>query len=165
MRELTLVRHAKSSWKDAGQQDFDRPLNKRGERDAPAMGRRLLAWPSRPTLVVASPARRAEQTLEALVAEWQPPPAVVWEPELYLASAERLLDAVRALDPAHAHAALLGHNPGLSDFAHRFSDTRIDDLPTCGVLRLRLEVAEWRDARWGCAALEDFVTPKSRRGA
>ena len=125
------------------------------------MGRRIAAWDDRPTLVVASPARRARQTTEALVAGWSPQPAIVWEPELYLASAEQLLQIVVALDPEHPHIMLGAHNPGLTDFANRFGDAGVSNLPTCAVVRLRLWVPEWCDAGWDAATVERIDTPKS----
>ncbi|MBW2363440.1 MAG: histidine phosphatase family protein [Deltaproteobacteria bacterium] len=162
VRRLTVVRHAKSSWKDEGQTDFERPLNRRGERDAPEMGRRLSNWAERPTLVVASTARRAQQTTEALIAGWTPRPPIVWQPDLYLASADQVLASVLDLDAAHLHVMLVGHNPGLMDFANRFGDAGLESLPTCGVVRLRLWVPEWSDADWGVAHVEHVDTPKSQ---
>jgi len=161
VRRLTLVRHAKSGWKDTGQTDFERPLNRRGKRDAPEMGRRLAAWSERPTLVLASPARRAVETTEALIVSWSPRPRVVWEHELYLASADQLLACVHDLEPAHRHVLLVGHNPGLTDFLNRFGEASLERLPTCGIVRLRLWVPEWSDAGWGAASVEQIDTPKS----
>ena len=159
-RLLTVVRHAKSSWQDAGQADFERGLNPRGRRDAPEMGRRLVRGSELPTLVVSSPARRTRQTVEALVTDWSPSPTLVWEPELYLASAAAVLDVVVGLDPEHAHAMVVGHNPGLTDFVNRFADAGVSNLPTCAVVRTRLWVPEWSDAGWGCATVLQLDTPK-----
>ena len=163
-RRLTVVRHAKSSWKESGQSDYERPLNRRGERDAPEMGRRIAAWNERPTHVVASSARRAMQTAEALTAGWLAPGTIAGQRELYLASAEQLLECVQALDPAHVHVMLVGHNPGLTDFLNRFADANMANLPTCGVVRVRLWVPEWVDAGWGTATVEHSDTPKARGG-
>jgi phosphohistidine phosphatase len=160
-RRLTVARHAKSGWKEPGQSDFERPLNPRGERDAPEMGRRIAAWSDRPTLVVASSARRSVQTTEALTAGWLPPALIEWQRDLYLASADQLLESVRELDPSHLHVMLVGHNPGLTDFVNRFGDASLDNLPTCGIVRLRLWVPEWSDVGWGTAGLERIESPTS----
>lgn len=87
MRQLTLVRHAKSDWSLPGQQDWDRPLNKRGQRDAPEMARRLRARKLKPDLVLASPAVRALTTAAIMARELKVPAAQVRQDErLYLAS-------------------------------------------------------------------------------
>ena len=160
-RRLTVVRHAKSGWKVGGQTDFERPLNRRGERDAPEMGRRIAAWSERPTLVLASTARRAVQTSEALIASWSPRPPIVWEHDLYLASADQLLAQVNELDSVYRHVMLVGHTPGLTEFVNRFGDAALENLPTCASVRLRLWVPEWSDADWGTASVEQIDTPKS----
>lgn len=126
------------------------------------MGRRFGAWADLPTLVVASSARRAVQTTEALIAGWAPPPSIEWRRELYLASADELLAQVRELEPLHLHVLLVGHNPGLTDFLNRFGDANISNLPTCGVVRLRLWVPEWSDAGWGTASVEHVDVPRSK---
>jgi phosphohistidine phosphatase len=160
-RRLTLVRHAKSSWKETGQTDFERPLNARGRRNAPEMGRRMAAWSERPSLVISSAATRCVQTTQALVDTWLPAPSVVFERELYLASAQELLERVLALEPPHLHVMLVAHNPGLTDFVNRFADAGIGNLPTCAVVRLQLSVPEWSDAGWGSASVEGIESPKS----
>lgn len=159
-RHLTVVRHAKSSWKDRGLADDERPLNRRGERDAPEMARRVAAWDDRPTLVVTSVARRAAETAEAFADASSPRPELVRERGLYLASAKRVLERVAALDPRHRHVMLVGHNPGLTEFVNRFGDAGLDNLPTCGVVRMKVWVPEWSDVGWQCASVEVIDTPK-----
>ena len=161
-RRLTLLRHAKSAAE--GKTDFDRPLAPRGLRDAPETGRRMARWDDTPTLVVASDARRAAQTLEAVRAAFEDPPPVEWDSDLYLAGTGQILATVTALDPRHRHVLLVGHNPGFTDFANRFADAGLSNLPTCGVVRTRLWVPEWSDAGWGCASVELVDTPKAPAG-
>lgn len=161
-RRLSLLRHAKAS--DEGPSDLQRPLAPRGLRDAPETGRRIAAWPAPPTLIVASDALRAEQTTEAVRAAFTTPPPVEWVGGLYLAETAKLLATVAALDAAHRHVMLVGHNPGFTDFANRFADAELSNLPTCGVVRTKLWVAEWADVGWGCASVELVDTPKSPAG-
>lgn len=164
MKLLTLIRHAKSSWKEPGVEDFDRTLNKRGERDAPRMGERLAATGEQPDLIVSSSARRAERTARLIAEQLGIDPAdVVLGAELYLAPPARMLDVVRALDPGLEHVALVGHNPGITDFLNQLSDVTVDDMPTCAIARLRLDVERWGDAEPGCAHLLDFDYPKRER--
>lgn len=165
MKLLTLIRHAKSSWKQAGIDDFDRPLNKRGERDAPRMGERLARSGAAPDVIVSSSAQRATRTAQLIAEELGIDPAeLALDPELYLASPGQLLETVRALDPGIEHAALVAHNPGVTDFVNGLAGVRIDNLPTCGIARLRLDIERWRDADTDCAALLDFDYPKREAG-
>lgn len=157
---ITVIRHAKAGSHGPGTRDFDRRLSRRGRRDAPEMGRRLADLPDRPSLIVASPARRAAETAEAIAAHLEPVPEIAWDPALYLAAADTLLDAVQGLDPVHAHAALVAHNPGVTDFVNRVANADIENVPTCGVVRLEFAVDDWRRARPGRAGVIDFDYPK-----
>jgi phosphohistidine phosphatase len=161
LKRLTLIRHAKSSWKDAGIADFERTLNERGERDAPRMGRRIADAGKPPELLLASPARRAARTAE-LIAErlGARAPRVEYERALYLATPDQLLDVIRGLDDDVRHAALVGHNPGLTELAEQLTGAEIGNVPTCGVVRLRLAVHAWGEVEPGCAEIEDFDYPK-----
>ena len=158
-RRLSLLRHAKAA-RDAPS-DFERPLAPRGQRDAPATGRRIADWADPPTLIVTSDARRAQQTAEAVRDAFATAPPIVLAPDLYLAAPSQLLASVEALAPEHRHVLVVGHNPGLSDFATQLADTNLGDLPTCAVVRMRLWVPEWSDVGWGCAGVECVDTPKS----
>lgn len=161
MKRLTLVRHAKSSWKDASLSDFERPLNARGERDAPRMGARLAAAGFRPERLVSSPARRARATAQSLAAAiGYPEGEIVFEPQLYDATPDALLAVIRALPADAAHVALVAHNPGLTDLSNRLSDVHIDDIPTTGVVQLELAVEAWERVEPRCGRLLDFDYPK-----
>jgi len=161
LKRLSLIRHAKSSWKDAGIGDFDRPLNARGERDAPRMGRRIAASGERPELFVSSPAQRAARTAELIVRELgKRAPRLELERALYLASPEQMLELIRGLEAAVRHAALVGHNPGTTELVELLSGAEVGNVPTCGVVRLRLGIEAWSEAGPGCAEVEDFDYPK-----
>ncbi|MGI9592705.1 MAG: SixA phosphatase family protein [Myxococcota bacterium] len=165
MKLLTLIRHAKSSWKDPGREDFDRPLNKRGKRDAPDMGERLATGGAIPELILSSSAQRAADTAREIAAQLGSGVVdLVFEPGLYLASAGQLLDAVRGIDQQVGHVALVAHNPGITDLVNALADVRIDNVPTCGVANLRLDVERWSDADLGRGELLDFDYPKRERG-
>ena len=114
-RRLILLRHAKSDWPDVP--DRDRPLAKRGRRDAPRIGRWLREHGYQPDVVVVSPATRTRQTWDLVAPELGGSPAVHFEPRAYAASALTLLYLAQEL-PERCHTALLiAHNPGLSDLA------------------------------------------------
>jgi phosphohistidine phosphatase len=116
MKRLTLMRHADARWKDSSVSDLERPLNRRGCTDAEGMARRLAARGWVPDLILASPARRAQQTAEILAREFAASaPRVVREESLYLAAAPELLKLAQATGPRIAHLLIVAHNPGISE--------------------------------------------------
>jgi phosphohistidine phosphatase len=146
MKRLTLIRHAKSSWKDAFLLDMDRPLNKRGQRDAPVMGKRLAARESRPDLIISSPATRALTTAEAIAAEIEyPVEEIVVGERMYGADVAEWLQIIRGLDDSWDHVMCCGHNPGLTDLVNALSPYAIDNIPTCGVVELAFDTDTWTD--------------------
>ena len=166
MKELTLVRHAKSSWKDRDLADFDRLLNARGKSDAPLMGRRLAARGRRPDLVLSSPAKRALATLKKIAQEVGfSERDIVTDNRAYEADARELLFLVREIDDVHHDVLLCGHNPGLTDFSNLISNCIIDNIPTCGVVSIRFPVESWRDVMPGSGELLYFDYPKRDEGS
>lgn len=145
MKRLILVRHAKSSWADPGMEDIDRPLNERGKRDAPEMARRLRARGERPDLIVSSPARRARSTARRMADELGiAREDVSIEDALYEASVDTWLRVIAALPPAADAVLMVGHNPTLTELGHALCRAvRIDNIPTCGVLRLDYGLRSW----------------------
>ena len=145
MKTLTLVRHAKSSWKDRTLRDRDRPLNKRGTRDAPVMGQRIAAAGIRPSLIVSSPAVRAWTTAKVVAGELSYPLEFLQRDEdLYLASLDNWLDVVAAQDEGFNSIMLFGHNPGLTDFAIFLSPGLTPNVPTSGVVSVNIERDDWQ---------------------
>jgi phosphohistidine phosphatase len=167
MKHLFLVRHAKSSWDDPALADFDRPLNTRGERAAPIMGKRLRERGIHPDWMISSPAVRALSTCRLLAeklgfAETK----IKTDRTLYHASEDQLLHVVKNipdLPDTEEVAFLFGHNPGLTEFANRLLGEQIENIPTCGVVEAQLKIARWQDAYWGCGRLVDFDFPKKRK--
>ncbi len=144
MKTLTIVRHAKSSWKDHTLRDRDRPLNQRGERDAPIMGSRIAAAGIRPSLILSSPAKRAWTTAKTIAHEINYPTEFLQrEDDLYLASVNRILDVLVAQDSGFNSIMLFGHNPGLTDFANYLVPGLTDNLPTSGVVAVTFEQDDW----------------------
>jgi len=166
MKVLTLVRHAKSSWKDRELADFDRPLNARGKSDAPLMGRRLAARGRRPDLVLSSPAKRALATLKKIAREVGfSERDIVTDSRAYAADACELLFLVREIDDVHHDVLLCGHNPGLTDFSNLITNRIIDNIPTCGVVSIRFPVDSWREVMPGTGELLYFDYPKRAEGS
>jgi phosphohistidine phosphatase len=145
VKTLTLIRHAKSSWKDIYLLDIDRPLNKRGKRDAPMMGQRLADRGTSPELIVSSPATRAMVTAETIAHEIDYPlDDIVVDERIYMADVGDWLAVVRSLDDTLEHVMCFGHNPGLTDLVNTLSPSQyIDNVPTCGVIELDFETNTW----------------------
>ena len=163
MKTLILMRHAKSSWKDTSLPDYDRPLNKRGRRDAPLMGRRLAARDSIPDLMVSSPAARAMATAEAIAGEIDYPWAeIVGDERLYGADELELLEVISRLDDQLQSVLLVGHNPGLSDLANDLSPDPIGNLPTCGIVEMTFGTNRWALIGEIVATRASFDYPKRR---
>ncbi len=163
MKMLYLIRHAKSSWDSPLLNDFDRPLNERGERDAPRMGKRLKEKKPVVDLFLSSPAKRALTTAEK-IAEILNYPAekIKTDRELYHAEDEEILRIVKALSDKHDVVFLFGHNPGLTDFVNRLTGAVIDNVPTCGIVACKLTIESWKQTDWGKGKVEFFDFPKKK---
>jgi phosphohistidine phosphatase len=165
MRRLFLLRHAKSSWDDPDLDDHDRPLAPRGRRAAKAIAAHLRGEGIVPDLVLSSSALRTRQTLERIEAAFGDDVQVAVEDELYAASADELLDRVRAVADESESLMLIGHNPGLEQLALTLAGSG-DDLPalrrkypTAALATLTFD-GRWADLAPGGAELTGFVTPK-----
>jgi phosphohistidine phosphatase len=165
MRTLTLIRHAKSSWKDNTLSDFDRPLNKRGEKTAPMMGRLLRELGVSFELIVSSPALRAITTARLIAGQLgYPEKALVEEASLYEATTDRLLQAVHQLPDKKHDVALVGHNPGLTDFCNYLCGAGIENLPTCSVARIRFDTDTWAAVYRDTGELIRYEYPRKHAG-
>mgnify|MGYP001791132429 FL=1 len=156
-KTLYLVRHAKSSWKDTSLVDYDRPLNKRGKRDAPEMGKRLATKNIRPDLIISSPAKRAKLTIEAIAAEIDYAESQIrWKEELYHVDVKTLLEQIRSVENQNRSLMLVGHNPGLTDLQNYLCQEAIENIVTTGIACIQFEVAEWANVRSGQLQWYDY---------
>jgi phosphohistidine phosphatase len=167
-RWLVLLRHAKSAWPDVP--DHERPLGKRGRRDAPAAGRWLRQAGHMPDLVVCSTARRTRETWQLASAELGGSPSVRFEPRVYDASTDQLGDLVRETLPAVATLLVVGHEPTMSELTLRLAAEVADGGAPGTLERVRLKfptaaiavlpfAGDWSDLGPGRAELADFVIP------
>jgi phosphohistidine phosphatase len=155
---LILVRHAKSSWAYPGMEDIDRPLNERGQKDAPEMGKFLANKHLKCRQILCSPAVRTQKTLELLGHEWDLQVPVEYPESLYLPSPEILLSLCRKFS-ANLPLMVIAHNPGITEFANQLCSVEIDNVPTMGVCLVRLKNPPQID--FGDAELVDFYRPKA----
>ena len=162
MKTLTLVRHAKSSWNHPGLADFERPLNKRGERDAPTMGSRLAARNIQPQIIVSSPAVRALTTAKVIASALGYQSAeIITDERIFHAYSNQLLDVIRDFDASLQHVMLVGHNPGLTDLVEQLAQAGISNIPTCGIVILDFSIDHWRDVIDGAGEMLLFDYPKN----
>jgi phosphohistidine phosphatase len=168
LKTLTLLRHAKSGWDDPVTRDFDRPLNAKGKRAAQTVGRHLRDLGLEFDHIVASPAIRVGETLDAVAAGYGRTLAPVWERRIYLASAATLLDVVHELPGDTARVLLVGHNPGLEDLVLMLVPEAADGLrvlveekyPTATLAEMTLDVAGWDDVATARATLTRYIRPR-----
>ena len=161
MKRLYIVRHAKSSWAEPGLADFDRPLNKRGKHDAPAMGKRLAEAGVDPDLMISSPAKRAMSTAKKIADEiGYPRKQIQPEDEIYGAGPSTIVEVVRRVDDAHDSVMIFGHNPTFTDVANQLGGTSIDNLPTCAIVCIDFQTESWKDISEASATHVSYDYPK-----
>ncbi|MEL7002663.1 MAG: histidine phosphatase family protein [Bacteroidota bacterium] len=162
MKTLYLIRHAKSSWKYDHLADIDRPLNKRGQRDAPEMGKRLKARGIYPDLMISSPANRALTTCKTVADALNYAHSdIKIEDTVYHGSESALLKAVHSCNDSVGILFLFGHNPGLTDFANELTHSDIWNIPTCGIFGCTFDVDHWSEVKMGGGVRIFYDFPKS----
>ena len=143
MKELYLVRHAKSSWSNPQRKDFDRPLNERGLLSASEMGKRLAENNLEPNIIVTSNAERAKETAILIESRFKNKIEIIEESRLYHASPFLLLEVVSQLSDNFDSVCLVGHNPGLTGFAEYLTNDSFGNLPTAAVVLVRFNLDSW----------------------
>lgn len=166
MKTLTLLRHAKSSWADSGQSDFDRPLNDRGRKAARAMGREMRRLGLRFDRILASPAARVIETLNEVAQGYGGAVPTRQDERIYLAAPQTLLTLVRAAADADDSLLLVGHNPGLALLALQLGragglyDLIAAKYPTGALTELRFDLGRWAEIAPGAGELARFLRPR-----
>ena len=160
MKMLFLVRHAKSSRDDPVLPDKDRPLKERGMRDASRVGEQMAKRGAKPDLILSSPARRALATAEIVAGKLDyRRKDIAVEDRLYAATADDLLAVVHELDDKTKHVMLFGHNPELTELAHRLSG-KITEMATCAVAEFAFDIKSWSNVGVQEPASATLHTPK-----
>jgi phosphohistidine phosphatase len=169
MLNLMLLRHAKSSLADAGQEDSDRPLSPRGQHAATAMGRYVASNDLVPQLVLCSPAWRARETWGLVAGELTTVPEILIVPEIYdFGDGKALMDCLRRKAGAVQSALLVGHNPSIGRLAqlligkgsNRLRERLEKKYPTAALAVISFDLDSWRSLTAGSGTLLRFVTPK-----
>lgn len=161
MKTLFLVRHAKSCWEDPVLTDAERPLNKRGKHDAPLMANKVKKLFIKPDLLVSSPAKRALSTAHyfAEALEIKKSNIAIMN-EIYEALPDHLMRVIHSLPHEAKTAMLFGHNPSFTMITNRFTDNLLDNLPTCGVVKIESNADSWTDFSEGNSKVTSILSPK-----
>jgi phosphohistidine phosphatase len=161
MKTLILIRHAKSDWSTAGQNDYDRPLNARGKTDAPNMGKRLIQHQLRPDLIVSSPALRAGTTAQLIARSISyPVNAITFDKGLYLCDIPYFETVIFGIDNTINTLAIVSHNNGLTDFVNSINNFKTENVPTCGIVAFDIHTDRWEDFPSAPKNLRFFEYPK-----
>lgn len=160
MKDLFLIRHAKSSWDDGSLSDQARPLNPRGRQQLPPLAKALQRYGALQGEIYASPAVRAQQTLQGIVPAALAEERVHTDPELYSFDYQRLLRWLQKQDDRLQTLAIVGHNPALLELAGHLAKQAPFELPTAGFIHIRLPIKHWRKLGKSEARLETFLTPR-----
>jgi phosphohistidine phosphatase len=161
-KQLILVRHAKSSWDDPMEKDFDRPLNERGEKDAPDMAKRLAKKDISVDAFISSPAKRAFSTARYFAKAFGVKKKnIIKVPGMYEASVNDFYAAIEEVDDKYDTIAIFSHNPGITTFANGLTDIHVDDMPTCGIFAIRAETPEWKNFKDAQKQFWFFDYPKN----
>jgi phosphohistidine phosphatase len=142
MKTLLLMRHAKSSWDNPSLSDHDRPLNKRGKRVAPRMGKLLGEVDLIPDEIISSTAKRAKMTVEGLLEACPFEGDVVYTRNLYHADVEEQIEVLQSLKDEVGIALLVGHNPGMEIFLEIICDES-EHMPTAAIAYIQFDVGRW----------------------
>lgn len=159
MKKIYIIRHAKSSWKDLNLDDFERPLNKRGQKDAPFMAKTLKKKGVKPDLIISSPAVRAKTTAKIIAQEVGYKKPILYIKKIYEAEVQDLYDVVRNIDEKYKTVFMIGHNPGLNMFVESLVGFH-ENIPTCGIVELEIDCKKSKDISASCSEFRYFDYPK-----
>ena len=164
MRTVIFVRHAKSSWSDHGLTDFERPLNKRGEKDAPFMANLIKEMGLNPGVIYSSPANRAYSTAKEFASIIGLQESDIQKEKLiYEYGPRAILNLIAETDDNHNMVMLFGHNPDITSMANFLSDSSFGNVPTCGVVCIDFDINFWAEFGEKKGRLRFYEYPKKYR--
>jgi len=163
MKTLYILRHAKSIWSDPNLDDFERPLNARGERDAPLMGQAMADRGYRPEIILSSPAKRARRTDELDQNAAGLDTELVFDDRIYEASPQTLLAVLSGTADDKSSAMIVGHNPGMEGLIKLLTGT-VEEMPTASLALIELTIDHWTDIGAGTGRLIDLLRPSEIGG-
>lgn len=162
MKTLYLIRHAKSDWNNPNLTDFERPLNKRGLRDAPFMGEELAKLNFKPELIICSSAKRTTSTAKLICTENNYAITdVVFDQSIYASSVDNLISLINLLPNQKNEIAIIGHNPSITGLSNYLTDNYIGNMPTCSIVKIELEIDNWDEVITGIGIQKYYIYPKA----
>lgn len=159
MKRLLIFRHAKSSWTDPNLSDFERPLNERGLRTAPFMGKLIVERGLSPAAIISSPAKRARQTAELVVNEIGVETNLSFDDRIYEASPNALRIVVSETISDLTSVMIVGHNPGIEGFIRHLTG-KIESMPTAALAVIDLNIESWKEINHDTGSLITIIRPK-----
>ena len=164
MKKLTLIRHAKSSWEYPELMDYERPLNTRGLKNAPEMGKRLAAKGIKPDLIMSSPALRAITTAGLIAGQVDySAEKIVKNNQIYDAWLDDLVKVIHQVPDDIHHLFLIGHNPGLPDLAEHLCNFEVYKFPTCAVVQIEFNTTGWKNLAGKSGIVSFYDYPKNKQ--
>jgi phosphohistidine phosphatase len=161
MKTLYLVRHAKSSWKYPQLDDFERPLNKRGRKNAPLIGRILKKRGVLPDLVLSSPANRTTMTARIIAGKIGfALEKIVYTETIYYASTHIIIKLIKQVDNKVDKLMIVGHNPAITNLANKLGDNPVSNVPTSAIYCIHLDISAWKKIQTQSGKTRFFEYPK-----
>ena len=160
MKHLYLIRHAKSDWGDESKSDFERGLNKRGQKAILTMAKALKEKKVMPDLILSSSAKRAQLTAKGLAKEIGYRGEIKYIDALYMAAPETVHTLIQDVNDKYDTLFIVGHNPETTELCNMMTDTYIDNIPTLGIVSIKLSVDCWKKLKTGEGKLKFFIYPK-----
>lgn len=161
MKSIHLIRHAKSSWENPIASDFYRKLNERGLRDAPFMAEELKKLAYHPDYILCSPAKRTTKTAEFFTEKLNlHQNHIHFEQRIYEASLKTLLEVLNEIPNQYNNIALIGHNPAITQLSNFLTTDYIDNIPTCGIVKIEMDIEDWQHIIEGIGRKLFFIYPK-----
>ncbi|MEI6507935.1 MAG: histidine phosphatase family protein [Bacteroidota bacterium] len=163
MKTLYLIRHSKSAVQMHNQEDFDRPLNERGKKDAEEMGKRLHKKNVKPDLIISSPALRALKTSKLFATEiGYPEKNIRTDAAIYEANIDKLIGLIREIKDENTKVFIFGHNPAFTGLVGYLTNTFLDNMPTSGVAQINFDLPTWKQVTANSGKLSYFDFPKNQ---
>jgi len=160
MKTLYLIRHAKSDWSDESQSDFDRGLNKRGQKAIPTMGKALKEKMVMPDLILCSPAKRAKLTAKGLAEEIKYKGKIEYIEKLYMAEPIQIIKIIKEIPDKYDNVFIVGHNPEITELTDLMVEEYIDNVPTLGIVSLHVPIKHWKKFKPEKTKFDFFIYPK-----
>lgn len=160
MKNLYLIRHAKSDWNDESKNDFDRGLNKRGKKAIFTMAKALKERKAVPDLILSSPAKRAKLTAKGLAKETGYSGKIKYIDALYMAEPKTVVEEIKKVNDKYKTLFVIGHNPEITELSNILIDEYIDNVPTLGIVAIKLPIDHWKKLKFEKGKLKFFIYPK-----